>query len=329
MSGCQVAFIGCGRVARFHADALVALGVSISAVCGRASSPNAPAFAERYSVPRIYDSWQTLLEREQPHALWIAASWNEIDSLLLPMVESGIPCLIEKPAGLTSARLREALLARDRRNTGVLVGYNRRFYDFVPRLRDLLASDTLKAVEVHLPEPLSAYDPETDAALMRSLWLVKCSHVLDLLCHLLGPLSIRILSRTADDVFHIPTAFNGLLETRGNVPVHLIANWGAPDSYRLVFHCRRSLVKVSPIERMQVFEGLAIEGTSPEHTIRTYSPRMTEERIVDATYKPGFYAQAENFLETCVRKRQPNVIGCTLEQALELTELCEAIRGDA
>jgi predicted dehydrogenase len=290
-------------------------------------SATARAFAQRYDVPKVYGSWTELLRYERPDALWVAPSWDQIDHMLLALIESGIPCLLEKPAALSADRLREAVAIARRNGTRALVGYNRRFYEFVPRVRAFLAKARLRAIEAHLPEPLPRTEAGVDKALLHALWLVKGSHLVDLLYYLVGKLTVVTMVRGIDEAFGMPTAFNGLLQTPDGIPVHLIANWEAPERYSLTFYCDDSILRISPLERLQIYQGVSVEEASPERPIRTFLPRLVEEQAVDMTYKPGFLAQAKNFLDSCVTDRSPNAAGCTLEDALAVTELCEEIGG--
>ena len=124
------AFIGCGNAARFHADVLSGLNHRIIAVSARKQSPHIVAFAKEYQVPYIYDNWQKILAQEKPDALIVAVSWDQTEKIIEDVIKSGIPCLIEKPIALSSKKLIEIISATEKFNQNVLVGYNRRFYDF-------------------------------------------------------------------------------------------------------------------------------------------------------------------------------------------------------
>jgi hypothetical protein len=60
--------------------------------------------------------------------------------------------------------------------------------------------------------------------------------------------------------------------------------------------------------------------------IRRYIPGVQETHEVNASYKPGFYLQMKNFIETCILHSKKNEVGCTLKDALRVTKLCEQIR---
>ena len=70
----KFAFIGCGNVARYHADTVLALGHKIIGVCGRPHSKNIKGFKERYRVNGLYTDWRQLIATEKPDAVVVAVS---------------------------------------------------------------------------------------------------------------------------------------------------------------------------------------------------------------------------------------------------------------
>lgn len=321
----NVAFIGCGKIANFHADVLKALKVDISSVCGRKESENAKKFAEKYRIPKIYDTWKELIRKEKPDTYWVLTPWDITDKMLIPMIETGIPCLFEKPVALSSRKIQEAIKLRDKIGANVLVGFNRRFYDFIPELKKILKKVEIDAIEINLPEPRVRPKTLMEKKLSRYRMLYTSSHVIDLLYYLIGDMKVSYMKRKKDKKMG-PLAFNGMLETMERVPIHFISNWGAPANFSLRFYCREQIIDLSPIERMRVFKGIKIEQPTKEIPIRRYIPKIINEVYTDAKYKPGFYKQAKNFLDTCVLEKNINTIGCSLEDALKVTNLCEKIK---
>jgi len=60
----KIGFIGCGKIAHFHANVLRELGVNIIAVSARENSPNIVPFTEKYHIPNQYTQWQEMVENE-------------------------------------------------------------------------------------------------------------------------------------------------------------------------------------------------------------------------------------------------------------------------
>ncbi len=76
------AFIGCGKVAGFHADVINALGHRISSVSARKNSSNIEKFANDFSAGNTFDSWEAMLENDNPDAIIVAVSWDQTEHII-------------------------------------------------------------------------------------------------------------------------------------------------------------------------------------------------------------------------------------------------------
>src|SRR3989338_10325808 len=133
----RIGFIGCGKMADFHAQVLRHLGVKIWSVCGATPDGHAKAFAKRYNIPKIYPNAKALLNGEKVDAFWVVASWHALEGLLMPAIKTNIPCFFEKPVALRSNHLQKIVQKNGRQLRKVLIGYNRRFYDFIPKIKSI------------------------------------------------------------------------------------------------------------------------------------------------------------------------------------------------
>ena len=319
-------FIGCGNVAKFHADVIYGMGHQISAICARKQSPRIIPFAETYKIKRIYDNWQEMLNKESPDAIVVAVNWNQTELIIENIIKSGIPCLIEKPVALSSEKLIEIISAAEKFNQNVLVGYNRRFYDFVPQLKGVIESEELISAELNMPEAVDFITKTHSSDILDHILLYMSSHWLDLLMYLIGDIRIDYMHRSGGgDKLN---SYNGILYSlRYNIPVHLQANFNAPSQISMSFNFKDTIYKLCPIEMMTVYGGM--ERLEPDGKVkfRRYIPRVIETYEISADYKPGFYRQMKNFIATCVEHNQTNETGCTLNDALKVTQLCEQIKG--
>ena len=330
--GYKVAFVGCGKIAHFHADSLRYLGIKISAVCGTTRSKHANAFAAKYGVKNIYDDAVTLAYAEKPDAFWIVVSWNAVHRLLLPMLKIGTPCFFEKPVALSSAFLENVIGEIPSFIPNARVGYNRRFYDFVPKIKRYIEQLGLRAAEVHIPEQTQTMSSGMKESLLPYLWLYSSSHLLDLLLYLVGPLEVVTLVHGSDSDKtrngYLASCHALLTAVRSNAPVHLSVEWDTPQNAGLTLYCGNLRIVVSPLEHMRIYKGLKITESSSAKPIRDFEPILIEEEYVDLSFKPGFLLQTADFLETMLVHPGSASCGCTLDQALSLTRLCEHLSGN-
>ena len=324
--GLQVGMIGCGNVAGFHADVLKFLGITIRTVCGSPNSSRVSGFADAYGIEKRYGTWQEMVAKEQFDALWVVAKWDTIDSMLLPLLQFKTPVFFEKPVALTPERIEEALNVYPDMIDKVQIGYNRRFYDFIPIIKELLATRIIKAIEIHIPESTAGVEDEN---LVNHLFLQNSSHVIDLLLYLLDFPKVYLAEiRRYIDSKGLASGYNGLLIIDGSIPVHLIACWNSPSNFGLKFHSDGVLVELLPIETARIYDGFEVMEPTRENPIRRYKPHVSREFFMDplsAQYKPGFLKQTLNFVETCILGARPNIHGANLPSALKVTELCQQV----
>ena len=55
-------FIGCGKIAHFHADVVYAHGHQIVGVAARKNSKNIHVFADKYNIKSLYSDFNLLLD---------------------------------------------------------------------------------------------------------------------------------------------------------------------------------------------------------------------------------------------------------------------------
>jgi predicted dehydrogenase len=322
------AFIGCGNVARFHADVIYGMNHQISAVCARQQSPNIIPFAEKYKITHTYDNYIEMLDKEKPDAVIVAVSWNQTEHIIEDILKIGIPCLVEKPVALSSARLEQIISSTMEFNKSVLVAYNRRFYDFIPLLKKAIESMELLSIELNMPEAVEFIVKLHSSSIIDYILLYMSSHWLDLMMYLIGDVRIEYMHRSKSSLDNPCSSYNGILYSlKYNIPIHLQANFNAPSQISMTFNFSDTIYKLCPIEMLTIYKGMDRIEADNKIKIRRYMPKVLKSYEVNADYKPGFYPQMESFIETCVKHSRINEVGCTLSDALRVTKLCEQIKG--
>ena len=152
------------------------------------------------------------------------------------------------------------------------------------------------------------------------------SHWIDLVLYLLGDLEISFMEKKNNKRGHV-ISYNGIFKSlNGGVPIHYSSEFDSPQVISIRFVFSNSVWVLSPIEILTVYEGLErIEPTS-NFPLRRYLPKTAKEIQTDLTYKPGFFKQMEYFIDAyllgeCVKDR-----GCTVKEALKLTQFCDQIQ---
>lgn len=323
----NLGFIGCGAAARAHADVVVALGHTVTAACARGNSGNLKEFSEKYKVGRTYTDWRKMIAGERPDAYVLAVSWDQTELMAEDVMKTGVPCLVEKPVALSSAKLAGIISGAGAFALNAQVAYNRRFYDFVPYLKKAVDAGGLVSIELNMPELAEELVRKYSPAIADYILVYMSSHWLDLLTYLAGELRVEYMHRgRSSGPAH--QSYNGILYTaRHGAPIHLQANFNAPSRTSIAFNFADIIYRLCPAEELTVYRGIDCIEAKDGSRVRRYVPRVLETFQTDTAFKPGFYKQMVNFIETCVLKNRANETGCTLNEALAITMLCEDIRG--
>lgn len=320
----RIGILGCGRVALHHSAALAAAGAELVAgSTRRADSDNWRAFAQAVPGARYVPDGASMLADAEIDAVVACLPWHEMPAWTGRLLACAKPVLIEKPLALAAAPL-AALLAAAPGTAGIkMVGFNRRFYETVGRVRARLAQGGLKAVYATISEDIGRHVAGHGAGVIAHLLPYASAHSLDLLLHLLGPLRVERVYRHPERGYPAPFAsLNGVLETAAGIPVFLALNADDPVAagLRFLFDDHTSWV-LAPLERLDVFQGYDIAAEAPGSSIRRYRPRQIASHDEPAALKPGFLAQARAFLGG-----DPGP-AASPEESLALLRLVEALEG--
>jgi predicted dehydrogenase len=323
----RIGFIGAGRIAEQHASVIKAKGHEVCAVSCPPGSQTMQSFAQKYGVKESFNDPMKLIERESPDALVVCTPWNVTQDIIPQLIQTGIPMMIEKPVALSSKRIADILENCSTKH--VMVGYNRRFYDFIPGLKEQIQNNPLHSVSLSLPESVQALEKRHSADMRSSILLYMSSHWLDLTRYLIGDFEVCAMTKNVNVNGQI-CGYHGLFKaSRLGTPIHYRSDFDAPQNISIEFTFKDSIWRLSPIEKLTVVEGMnCIEPSSASPT-RQYLPNIVREVQSKSRYKPGFDLQWEYFIKRYIDQVDVDPIGATMHDALAITRLCEDIGGSA
>lgn len=320
----KVGFIGCGKIAGYHADALTSLGVEIVSVAYKNNLLNAQLFANKYSVKSIYNNYIDLIKANEYDFLWVIPTWFEMEKVIPFVLASGKPAFFEKPIMLSSSNYREILdTFKDIDYNKYLIGYNRRFYSNINVLKRELDLNQIVAISGELPEPVDI----NDSLLRKNRLIQNASHFYDTLFYLLGDWNYNIdylrkiaNSRGGSDHF--------ISLSVKNIPINIVSVWNSPQNYTLKFYTESGKMFVlSPFEELSVIEGFIVKEPSKDIPIRKYIPNVTDSYIEgNSGFKPGFLEQAKYFIDVCVKGKSTG-LAHSFSDTYKLIEFLEILKG--
>ena len=317
----KIGFIGCGNIAPYHANVLKELDVNIVAVSARENSPNIVLFSDKYNVRSQYNQWQKMVENEELDALWVVASWDQMDTMLIPLIETGTPLFLEKPIALSSDRIQSAIEVHNKTKQYIQVGYNRRFYPFIDELKSIIEDGELRSVLIEIPESVDL----NHINFANNLWVINSSHIIDLLIYFVGPINLKYKNNQILKENNIPSSFNAVLETEQGKPIHISAEWNTSNNFGLTFVVDDKRIVLKPLEIASIYEGFNVIEPSENSPVRQYIPKISAEYYCDGKFKPGFYEQAEYFINQ-LNLNKVDAKHSSLKECLLTTQLIENLR---
>jgi len=325
--GLKIGIIGTGAAASAHAEVIQALGCEIAAVCSRPESTRAAPFVSRFAIPRQYDNVEEMLAGLDLDGVVVAISWDQTEAVMRTVIDKRIPCLVEKPVALSSEKAEGLWKLAGGDSALIQVGYNRRFYDFVPKVRNRIAAEPPLSIDLQCPEVIAPLVSVHGERILPHILAYMTSHWLDLVSYLIGELAILSMMRTPHSSGKFMVGYDGLLcSTTTSIPVHLRAHLGTPSQTSLTITFREEIWRLCPIERLTIYDGLTRHEPTELVPYRRYEPHVSETVEVDWRFKPGFHGQMQEFVHLMTSSPEPRT-GCSLGEAIQVMRLCEKIQG--
>lgn len=312
--GIRVAIIGAGRIAHHHLDVLKAFeGVHIVGLCNRGGT-DISEVARAYAIERTFSDWRAMVDKTQPDAIFILVSPSEVATVAAGVLGMGIPCLIEKPAGLAPGETAE--LARLAAKNGCLnmVGVNRRYYSVLENaLIAIHERGPLTGVSVEAHEPLAKLRANSrHSKEVVDRWTFANSiHPIDLFRRCAGD----VLEVEASLAHHTANSRTALLRTKSGALGSFVAHWDSVPGWRLRLYGYGVRVTLDPIERGEI-----------EYSNGVRKCVSIDE--VDVQFKAGFYYQDLAFLESLLHHEPILPPGSDLADQVKTMQLIERIFSD-
>ncbi len=313
----NIGVVGAGRIVRFHLDTLVDLGFAIHGISARKNSVGISNLVNEYKIPNSFDNHLELFNLELD-AVLIASSSNSLLEILRDAASLDVPILVEKPLFLDVSS-QDFLQAK---YPNVMVGYNRRFYSSVKKLKERLESSSGGNFVLNVPELSWEKNPSRVSVIenIRN----NTVHSIDLIRYLFDDLEFDLSElsfngRNQNINLLVPVwnrKFNGVINL----------SFGAPAKYSLDIYDNESNFGLSPLEDYYEFTSIKVHEPTESNPIRRYVPFSNDEFKIsneDVKFKPGFYLQSKELLELCSGGKPK--ISASVRDAAQVSQIVERL----
>ena len=169
----RVAIVGCGKIADAHAEQLRWLkGCEVVAACDR-EELMARQLAERFGIPRTFDSVTQLLEEVEPDVVHVTTPPQSHFAISQQCLEHGAHVYVEKPFTLDAREAEQLIALADRRRLRLTVGHDAQFGPAARRMRSLVRQGYVGERVVHME---SYYGYDLGDARYASVFLAENDH---------------------------------------------------------------------------------------------------------------------------------------------------------
>lgn len=312
----RLAVIGSGGIAPYHINSALKAGFKISCIAASNNSTTAFEIARDFKIPIYFNNVNDLLQSQNYDAIVVAIPPQKNIKILKDLINTGKPVLIEKPVALNSSDLYNF-----RMNKNLYVGYNRRFYESVRKLKEL-----------HLDSPgfFSFINPEIvqgseiSLNLIRKTIMMNTVHFLDMIRFFLGHFDLR------EPKFN---KVNSLLAVRifvgANYSGDLQITFNSKKNSEIRFENKNLNAIAKPVENLKLFNRFEIDEPILLNQIRRYVPSWNGD--VDGyvikesvSEKPGFSAMYQELFRI-VNSGESSQVFSNLLDSFETLQKAEQI----
>lgn len=308
----KIGIIGSGNIAPFHIEAILANGLDLAYLASSPNSIRGRQLAEKYKVPNFFNNAQDLIANSDWDGLVIVAS-TEVSLAYLEIASRHLkPILIEKPVSLTSKELNKEFV----NSSKILVGYNRRFYENISYLKNVLYDFGPCLINVEIPQELKYKNSQFPMFEVLS----NSVHMFDTLRYLCGDIEIN-------DTKHLSGLGTqvSLRSKRGDL-ISMTLNYNSPANFSISIDCFPKKYVLKPLEVLTEYCGMKVLEPDASVPVRRYQPVIEMQRFSEnilSGIKPGFKNQYQEF--SSMVHGNPRKIGASLNDALAAIKLAEEV----
>jgi len=284
----KLLLVGAGGMAESYSEVLMALNVDFDIVCRSGES----AMKFRNSVGAVVHKGGVsnyLGMYDIPSHAIVAVGVEHLYSVCKVLIEAGVKSiLLEKPGSLFNSELVDLNAIAVAINSTVYIGYNRRFYASVKRLREMAEHDGgLTSISFDFTEWSDRIAPLAKGPEVKDRWVLSNStHVIDLAFFLAGcPSKISTDVSGSLEWHEAASRFCGSGITNRDVQFNYRADWDAPGRWGVKAYSKNFSYELVPLESLKVTERNSVVCNS-----------VDLEDQIDKEFKPGLYRQVEAFI---------------------------------
>lgn len=284
----EILVVGTGPMAIDYVKVLPAIAAPFI-VIGRGQT-SADVFNQKTGISPIVGGIDLFFNESKgnySHAI-ISVGPESLMSCLLTCLRNNVKnILIEKPAAVSISELEQNIEIINSFNASIHIAYNRRFYDSVAVVRQLIQDDGgLKSMTFEFTEWVHKINPLLkNENVLKNWFFANSTHVVDLAFHLAGvPLQLQSYTAKGEIPWHDVSIFAGSGITENGVIFSYHSNWESAGRWGIDLFTNKRKIILRPLEEVQV----QMRGSI---SVEKFDINATNDNL-----KPGLLNQVKSFL---------------------------------
>jgi len=223
------------------------------------------------------------------HAI-VAVGVEKLYETTKELLEYGVKnILVEKPGAINPYEFEELLVISRKKDSNILIAYNRRFYASVLKAQETIKEDGgVISFNFEFTEWAHIIAPLKKASEVKEKWfLANSTHVVDLAFYLGGkPKEMNSFASGSFDWHPSASNFSGAGISENGALFNYQANWESAGRWSIEILTREHRLIFRPMEKLQIQK----KGT----ILQEFDESV--DYGLDNKFKPGLYLQTKNFL---------------------------------
>ena len=255
----SVAIIGAGSMGKEYAKVLQNLNVNFKVYTNQNLNHIKNFWTKDINQVIDFNNFEEIVNLKKNTKIIICVSIENLFDTGLKIISSGFKSiLIEKPVCFTIKQIDEIINLKNKFNSNIVIGYNRRFYNSVLKLKSYLAGESkILSSTFVLSENVKSWSGNwIDPSKLEGKYplISQTSHMIDLLTFLMGNLNLSFLSKFGDFNYNGNVIFSGILEGGDKQKVNIYGDWTGSHKWKILIESEKKKYLLDPIEILKVYD---------------------------------------------------------------------------
>ena len=311
----NVVLIGAGKAGSYHAEALSSIyNVNILGVIN-SGKKDPIQFREKYNISNWIKSINNITDISNIDAFIIACSSNATLNIVQEISKYKLPCLIEKPLGISLQESRQ-IISHFNNHSLNYVGYNRRFYSCILKSQYYINKfGNPLSIHIDAPEPLcSLIERGKKEHEINNRLILNTTHALDILTLFLGEYK-KVFNFNHNSVRNgLKMDYMSFINFDYNRTASFISHWASPGNWFVKIFGEDYQIKLN------------LTKNSGEINIKKTRTIKFISDIDDKKFKAGILKQNYYFLTSIIEQKNMHNNLCKLNDAFISIRLAEDLK---